>query len=153
MQEEGIQPSQEDTRIMQLQAESAIADKIAKLTIELAEKEKEMLGDKSQDELVKLKEKDLDIKQSDILRKSEADQTKAGLEKEKILQKERLDNLKRESTEDIAQLRANVALDKVDTQKSQFDRKLVSDTDKNEQKLAVDLLKTKAKDKGEKKTK
>ena len=77
-------------------------------------------GEGTEDPLVKLKEKDLDIKQSDVVRKSQVDKQKVNLEKQKISQKERLDNKKRESTEDIAQLRANVALEKVDNQISQF---------------------------------
>ena len=59
--------------------------------------------------------------------------------------KERLDTKKRESTEDIAQLRANVALEKVDNQKSQFGKKLVSDNVKFTQKIASDDKKNKNK--------
>ena len=137
---------QTQLQALQVQAESEIAKMIATLTIDIAEDEKRMMtGAGTEDPLVKLKEKDLDIKQSDVLRKSQVDKQKVNLEKQKISQKERLDNKKRESTEDIAQLRANVALEKVDNQKSQFGKKLVSDNVKFTQKIASDDKKNKNK--------
>jgi hypothetical protein len=137
---------QTQLQALQIQAESEIAKMIATLTIDIAEDEKRMMtGAGTEDPLVKLKEKDLDIKQSDVLRKSQVDKQKVNLEKQKISQKERLDDKKRELTGDIAQLRANVALEKVDTQKSQFSKKLVSDNVKFTQKIASDDKKNKNK--------
>ena len=65
-----------------------------------------------QDPLVGLKEQELQLKAQDIQRKAENDAARIDIDMKKMDQTEDLTKEKIQSNEDIAQLRANVNLDK-----------------------------------------
>jgi len=108
MQQQGMQPNPQQKPMI----DAAIAQKIAQLTAEFNEMEKEMSGGEQQDPLVALKQRELDIKAGDLARKQQDDQRGFELDNKKLTQAANLQRERIESQEDIAQLRANVAMDK-----------------------------------------
>ena len=71
-----------------------------------------MSGGEQQDPLVELKQRELDIKAGDLARKQQEDQREFDLDNKKLAQTANLQRERIESQEDIAQLRANIAMDK-----------------------------------------
>ena len=78
-----------------------------------------MLDKQGADQLVELREKELDIQASDVQRKVNEGKEKITLDKMKFDQKEDLQKQKIDSIEDIAELRARVALKKMNDQTKQ----------------------------------
>lgn len=65
------------------------------------------------DPLIQIQQQNLALKAQDIQNKAENDQQKVALEQQKMLQKARQDQERIQSNEDIAQLRANTAMQRV----------------------------------------
>ena len=108
IQQQGMQPTEQQRPII----EAGIAQKIAELTTEFNKMEMEMSGGEQQDPLVALKQRELDIKAGDLTRKQQEDQREFDLDNKKLAQTANLQRERIESQEDIAQLRANIAMDK-----------------------------------------
>ena len=108
VQQQGMQPTEQQRPII----EAGIAQKIAELTAEFNKMEMEMSGGEQQDPLVALKQRELDIKAGDLARKQQEDQREFDLDNKKLAQTANLQRERIESQEDIAQLRANIAMDK-----------------------------------------
>ena len=80
----------------------------------MVEEEQEMMDTSSSDPLVDLKQQEIDLRKDDLELKAQAMGEKQALDEKKLMQTDKLAKEKIESQEDIAQLRANVALDKAD---------------------------------------
>ena len=98
---------------MQMQIESAIARQIAEMTNNMVAEEQEMMEGMGEDSLVELRKKELDLQAAEIKRKEKSDENQMALDLLKVKQKEKLQDEKIDSTEDIAQLRAAVTLEKM----------------------------------------
>lgn len=98
---------------MQMQIEAAIAKQIAEMTNNMVAEEQEMMEGMGEDSLVELRKKELDLQAAEIRRKEKSDENQMALDLLKVKQKEKLQDEKIDSTEDIAQLRAAVTLEKM----------------------------------------
>jgi len=87
---------------------------IAEITDKMLEEEEEMLEQRSEDPLVDLKQQEIDLREKDIQRKSMEEQQKLKFQDKKLGQNTDMQKEKIQSQEDIAQLRANVNLEKMD---------------------------------------
>ena len=114
MQQYGGQIPQEVQEQLNLQTESAVAVKIAEITEQMVAEEQEMFDEMGDDPLVQLKQQEIDIRKNEAELKAQQAGEKQGLEEKKMTQKDRLDRERMQSQEDIAQLKANVALDKAE---------------------------------------
>ncbi len=105
MQQQGInimlQPHE-----MEVEVAKAEAMMLAQLMPELAPQQ-------GPDPLIQIQQQNLALKAQDIQNKAENDQQKVALEQQKMLQKARQDQERLQSNEDIAQLRANTAMQRV----------------------------------------
>ena len=70
------------------------------------------MSEQGEDPLVQLKQQEINLKAQDLQRKATADEGKMMLDQAKLAQNEALAEAKIDSQEDIAQLRANVNLQK-----------------------------------------
>ena len=118
---------QQQAEQVKQQIESRIAERIAELTNNMVAEEQDMLEAEGADQLVALREKELDIQAADVQRKVNEGKEKIALDQMKFKQKEDLQDQKIESIEDIAELRARVTLKKMQDQEKQkkmkYDRK------------------------------
>ena len=96
----------------QQQLEIQVADRISDLIGEMFVEEQEAMAGQGQDPLIGLKQQELQLKAQDIQRKAQNDQQKIEIDAAKLEQQAKLAQDKIDSNEDIAQLRANVNLDK-----------------------------------------
>ena len=96
----------------QEQLEIQVADKISDYISEMFVEEAEAMSEQGQDPLISLKQQELQLKAQDIQRKAENDGQKLELDAAKLEQQAKIAQDKIDSNEDIAQLRANVNLDK-----------------------------------------
>ena len=96
----------------QQQLEIQVADRISDLIGEMFVEEQEAMAGQGQDPLIGLKQQELQLKAQDIQRKAENDGQKLELDAAKLEQQAKIAQDKIDSNEDIAQLRANVNLDK-----------------------------------------
>jgi chaperonin GroES len=108
---------QQQMQQSKLQIESEVAQRIAQITNNMVAEEQDMLEADGADQLVELREKELEIQAADVQRKVNEGKEKIALDKMKFDQKEDLQSQKIDSIEDIAELRARVALKKMDDQK------------------------------------
>jgi hypothetical protein len=108
---------QQQVQQVQQQIESQIAVRIAELTNDMVAEEQDLLEAQGADQLVALREKELNIQEQDIQRKVTEGREKIALDKMKFQQKEDLQTQKIDSIEDIAELRARVALEKMNKDK------------------------------------
>ena len=108
----GGQLPQELQLQVQERLESQVAEKIAEMTDEMVQEEAEAVQEMTQDPLVGLKQQEIDLRAQDIERKAMADQAKIGIDQEKLRQTGKIAQDRIDSQEDIAQLRANVNLQK-----------------------------------------
>ena len=106
-----VDPHQQ-LEVMQNKVESRIAVLIAEFTEEFLNEEKKINNMLDGDPLVKLKAQELDLKAMENERKAKDDEARINLDKVKLLQGDRLARDKMEQTEDIANLRAKVTMDK-----------------------------------------
>jgi hypothetical protein len=96
----------------QKQVEVQVADQISNFISEMFVEEQEAMQPQGQDPLISLKQQELQLKSQDIQRKAQNDQSKIELDGAKLDQQAKIAQDKIDSNEDIAQLRANVNLDK-----------------------------------------
>ena len=111
-QEAGGQLSPEEQMQIQQEMETAVAVRIAEDTAEMVADEQEFLDSQGSDPLIDLKQQEINLRAQDLQRKSMVDESKLGLEQQKLAQSAKISQDKIDSNEDIAQLRANVNLDK-----------------------------------------
>ncbi len=108
----GGQLSPEEQMQVQQELETAVAVRIAEDTAEMVADEQEFLESQGSDPLIDLKQQEINLRAQDLQRKSMVDDAKLGLEQQKLAQSAKISQDKIDSNEDIAQLRANVNLDK-----------------------------------------
>ena len=108
----GGQLSPEEQMQVQQELETAVAVRIAEDTAEMVADEQEFLESQGSDPLIDLKQQEINLRAQDLQRKSIVDDAKLGLEQQKLAQSAKISQDKIDSNEDIAQLRANVNLDK-----------------------------------------
>ena len=97
------------------------------MEIEVAKAEAQMMGQLMQqlspppagpDPLIQLQQQGLQLKGQELQQKGQVEQAKLGLENQKLQHKVVMDQQKTQSLEDIAQLRANIALERVNANKA-----------------------------------
>lgn len=94
------------------QFDALVAQLLAQFTEEFVQMEVQASGGQQEDPIVALKARELDIKEADLARKQQDDMKDHQLNEQKLQQNALLQREKIESQEDVAQLRANVALDR-----------------------------------------
>jgi hypothetical protein len=114
MAQTGGQLPPEQQQELSQRTESGVAVKIAEIIEQMVAEEQEMMDTSSSDPLVDLKQQEIDLRKDDLELKAQAMGEKQALDEKKLMQTDKLAKEKIESQEDIAQLRANVALDKAD---------------------------------------
>ena len=85
---------------------------IADMTEEFMKEEKEITSQFDHDPLLKLKQREVDLKAMDAERKAKEDEARLNLDKTKFLQGSQLDEAKLQQNEDLANLRADTAMAK-----------------------------------------
>ena len=85
---------------------------IAEMTEEFMKEEKTITSQFDHDPLLKLKQREVDLKAMETERKTKEDQNRINLDKTKFLQGQQLAEEKLEQNEDLAQLRADTAIEK-----------------------------------------
>ena len=88
----------------------------AQFFAEVQQLQSQMSGEGQPDPVVQLKQQELQQRAMNDQAKLQFDQTKLGFEQQKLQQKDKIDNARIDSAEDIAQLRANINLKKLDAQ-------------------------------------
>ena len=106
----------------QEEMERQISLKATEFIEEMFIEEQQSMEGQGQDPLVGLKQQELQLKAQDIQRKAQNDQQKLDLEGAKLDQGAKIAQDKIDSNEDIAQLRANVNLDKQNAKNVNSDR-------------------------------
>ena len=96
----------------QEEMERQISLKATEFIEEMFVEEQQSMAGQGEDPLIGLKQQELQIKAQDVQRKAQNDQQKLDLESAKLNQQAKLTQDKIDSNEDIAQLRANVNLEK-----------------------------------------
>ena len=96
----------------QAELEKQVSVKATEFIEEMFVEEQQAMAGQGQDPLIGLKEQELQLKAQEIQRKAQNDQSKLDLEGAKLDQQAKIAQDKIDSNEDIAQLRANVNLDK-----------------------------------------
>ena len=107
----GELPPEQQNEMQEL-VESKIAERIVEMTEKMVTEEQEVMSEQGEDPLVQLKQQEINLKAQDLQRKATADEGKMMLDQAKLAQNEQLAEAKIDSQEDIAQLRANVNLQK-----------------------------------------
>ena len=95
---------------MDMEARKAVL--IAELTGDFMEEEKKITSQFDGDPLLKLKSREVDLRAMENQRKVDADQSKAELDRAKLMQAKELAEEKMMQNEDLAKLRAGVSLAK-----------------------------------------
>ena len=85
---------------------------IAEMTEDFMKEEKSITDQFDHDPLLKLKEREVDLKAMDAERKQKEDEARINLDKTKFLQGQQLDEAKLQQNEDLANLRADTAMAK-----------------------------------------
>jgi hypothetical protein len=85
---------------------------IAEMTEDFMKEEKAITDQFDHDPLLKLKEREVDLKAMDAERKVKEDEARINLDKTKFLQGQQLDEAKLQQNEDLANLRADTAMAK-----------------------------------------
>ena len=107
----GELPPEQQNEMQEL-VESKIAERIVEMTEKMVTEEQQMMSEQGEDPLVQLKQQEINLKAQDLQRKAMADEGKMMIDQAKLAQNEQLAEAKIDSQEDIAQLRANVNLQK-----------------------------------------
>ena len=100
--------------------ESEIAKLEAQFMQEVRQLQQEMSGEGQPDPVVQLKQQELQQRAMNDQAKLQIDQQKLGFDQQKLQQKDTIDKARIESSEDIAQLRANVNLKKMNKDGNKF---------------------------------
>ena len=85
---------------------------IAEMTEDFMKEEKEITSQFDHDPLLKLKQREVDLKAMEEERKVKEDDARINLDKTKFLQGQQLDKAKLQQNEELAQLRADTAMAK-----------------------------------------
>jgi hypothetical protein len=117
----GELPPEQQNEMQEL-VESKIAERIVEMTEKMVTEEQQMMSEQGEDPLVQLKQQEINLKAQDLQRKATADEGKMMLDQAKLAQNEQLAEAKIDSQEDIAQLRANVNLQKQNQNNAKRDR-------------------------------
>ena len=114
LQQAAVQNPQAQQQFQQIsqKIESRKAILIADMTEEFMKEEKEITSQFDHDPLLKLKQREVDLKAMDAERKSKEDEARLNLDKTKFLQGQQLDEAKLQQNEDLANLRADTAMAK-----------------------------------------
>ena len=97
-------------------AQAQIATLEAQFMGEVQQLQAQMSGSGQPDPVIQLKQQELQQRAMNDQAKLQFDQAKLGFEQQKLQQKDSIDNARIDSQEDIAQLRANINLKKLDAQ-------------------------------------
>ena len=108
------QQAQQAQQILDIELSKMVAIMVGEITSKMLAEEEEMLESQSQDPLVDLKQQEIDLREKDIQRKAMEEQQKLEFQNKKLGQNTNMQQEKIQSQEDIAQLRANVNLEKMD---------------------------------------
>ncbi len=92
--------------------ESRKATLIAEMTEEFMQEEKKITSQFDSDPLLKLKAREVDLRAMENERKREADESKAQIDRAKLVQAREINDEKLEQNEDLANLRADTSLTK-----------------------------------------
>ena len=114
MQQLGGEIPPEMQQEIEMKTESAVAVKIAEIIEQMVAEEQEMTDESGSDPLIQLKQQEIDLRKNDLELKAMQMGQKQGLDEKKLAQKDAVDHERMQSQEDIAQLKANVALDKAE---------------------------------------
>jgi len=117
----GELPPEQQNEMQEL-VESKIAERIVEMTEKMVTEEQQMMSEQGEDPLVQLKQQEINLKAQDLQRKAMADEGKMMIDQAKLAQNEQLAEAKIDSQEDIAQLRANVNLQKQNQNNAKRDR-------------------------------
>ena len=114
LQQAAAQNPQAQQQLQQIsqKIESRKALLIADMTEEFMKEEKQITSQFDHDPLLKLKQREVDLKAMDAERKAKEDEARLSLDKSKFLQGSQLDNAKLQQNEDLANLRADTAIEK-----------------------------------------
>ena len=114
LQQAAVQNPQAQQQFQQIsqKIEARKAILIADMTEEFMKEEKEITSQFDHDPLLKLKQREVDLKAMDAERKAKDDEARLNLDKTKFLQGSQLDEAKLQQNEDLANLRADTALTK-----------------------------------------
>jgi hypothetical protein len=114
LQQASVQNPQAQQQFQQIsqKIEARKAILIAEMTEEFMKEEKEITSQFDHDPLLKLKQREVDLKAMDAERKAKEDDARLNLDKTKFLQGQQLDEAKLQQTEDLANLRADTAMAK-----------------------------------------
>ena len=85
---------------------------IAEMTEDFMKEEKAITTQFDHDPLLKLKEREVDLKAMDTERKIKEDEARINLDKMKLMQAKNINDEKLEQNEDLAQLRADTSIEK-----------------------------------------
>ena len=103
---------QQKIQTIQIAIEARKSQLIAEFTSDYAKAEKEVLNQVENDPVLKLKDRDLDLKAREEQRKEEEGQQKANLDMMKLMQNRDIADEKLEQDDNHAKLRASVSLAK-----------------------------------------
>jgi len=92
--------------------EARKATLIAEMTEEFMQEEKKITSQFDSDPLLKLKAREVDLRAMENERKREADESKAEMDRAKLVQAREINDEKLEQNEDLANLRADTSLTK-----------------------------------------
>ena len=114
MQQAAVQNPQAQQQFQQItqKIEARKAILIADMTEEFMKEEKEITSQFDHDPLLKLKQREVDLKAMDAERKAKEDEARLNLDKTKFLQGSQLDEAKLQQNEELANLRADTAMAK-----------------------------------------
>jgi len=114
LQQAAAQNPQAQQQLQQLsqKIEARKAILIADMTEEFMKEEKEITSQFDHDPLLKLKQREVDLKAMDAERKTKEDEARLNLDKTKFLQGSQLDEAKLKQNEELANLRADTAMAK-----------------------------------------
>jgi hypothetical protein len=114
LQQAAVQNPQAQQQLQQIsqKIEARKAILIADMTEEFMKEEKEITSQFDHDPLLKLKQREVDLKAMDAERKAKEDEARLNLDKTKFLQGSQLDEAKLKQNEDLANLRADTAMAK-----------------------------------------
>jgi len=114
LQQAAVQNPQAQQQFQQIsqKIESRKAILIADMTEEFMKEEKEITSQFDHDPLLKLKQREVDLKAMDAERKAKEDEARLSLDKSKFLQGSQIDEAKLQQNEDLANLRADTAMAK-----------------------------------------
>ncbi len=114
LQQAAVQNPQMQQQLQQIsqKIESRKAILIADMTEEFMKEEKQITSQFDHDPLLKLKQREVDLKAMEEERKMKEDQSRIELDRAKMVQAKDLNDRKLEQNEDLANLRADTAIEK-----------------------------------------